>query len=144
MLHVTQADGVCVTQAARDVAYLAWIPGMSISVPLRSSLPLRLRARDKARAGHLSKITDPSGIQIAAGIADMAVTVGIPLSVPVLESATSSSAPLVVITTLVSTGDPIGSALGSLAHVPGILSALRPCRRYHALQMLQHVWALGE
>ena len=66
MLHVTQADGAGVTQAARDVAYLAWILGMSISVPLRSSLPLRLRARDKARAGHLSKITDPSGIQIPA------------------------------------------------------------------------------
>ena len=66
MLHVTQADGVCVTQAARDDAYLAWIPGMSISVPLRSSLPLLLRARDKALAGHLSKITDPSGIQIPA------------------------------------------------------------------------------
>ena len=74
----------------------------------------------------------------------MAVTVGFPMSVPVLGSATSPSAPLVVITTLVSTGDPIGCALGSLAHVPGILSALRPCRRYHALQMLQHVWALGE
>ena len=66
MLHVTQADGVCVTQAAGDGAYLARIPGMSKSVPLRSSLPLHLRARDKARAGHLSKITDPSGIQIPA------------------------------------------------------------------------------
>ena len=67
MLHVTQADGVCVTQAARDGAYLARIPGMSKSVPLRSSLPLHLRARDKARAGHLSKITDPSGmLQIPA------------------------------------------------------------------------------
>ena len=40
MHHVTQADGVCVTRAARDVAYLAWILGRSISVPLRSSLPL--------------------------------------------------------------------------------------------------------
>ena len=66
MLYVTHADGVCVTQAARDVAYLAWIPGMSISVPLRTSLPLRLRARDKARAGHLLMITNPSGIQIPA------------------------------------------------------------------------------
>ena len=66
MLHVTQADGVCVTQAARSVAHLARIPVMSISVPVRSSLPLRLRAWDKARAGHLSKITDPSGIQIPA------------------------------------------------------------------------------
>ena len=59
MLHVTQADGAGVTQAARDVAYLAWIPGLSISVPLRSSLPLRLRARDKARADHLSKDHGP-------------------------------------------------------------------------------------
>ena len=56
----------------------------------------------------------------------MAVTVGFPMSVPVLGSATSSSAPLVVITTLVSTGDPIGSAIGCLAHVPGILVALGP------------------
>ena len=65
----------------------------------------------------------------------MAVRVGFPMSVPVLESATSSSAPLVVITTLVSTGDPIGCALGSLAHVPGILAALGPVGSGQTLEM---------
>ena len=65
----------------------------------------------------------------------MAVTVGFPLFVPVLESATSPSAPLGVIKTLVSTGDPIGSALGCLAHVPGILVALGPVGSGHTLEM---------
>ena len=75
----------------------------------------------------------------------MAVTVGFPLFVPVLESATSSSAPLVVITTLVSTGDPIGCALGCLAHVPGILAALGPVGsgQTRKMQALPRVWALG-
>ena len=41
-------------------------PACACTCPLRRSLALRLRAMGKARAGRLSKVTNPSGIRIPA------------------------------------------------------------------------------
>lgn len=60
----TQAEDVCVTHAASDLAHLARIRHVHVPALFDDLLALRLRALGKARAGPSSKVTNPSGIRI--------------------------------------------------------------------------------